>query len=76
MIEYILPAHWASALVNGDKSGFSDEESEALEAWLNHEGVGSCVDVSEDAFFSPTHDARFYVLHCDCLKFTFNKETA
>ena len=72
-ITYTLPAHWASALINGDESGFSDEESEALEAWLNHEGVGACVDVSQESFFSAFHDARFYVLACDCLEFTFIK---
>ena len=47
-VTYTLPAFWASALVNGDESGFSDEESEALEAWLTHEGVGSCVDVGQE----------------------------
>jgi len=73
-ITYILPAHWASALVNGDESGLSDEESEALEAWLTHENAGSCFDVSFVPFFSSTHDARFYVLACDCLEFTFAKQ--
>jgi hypothetical protein len=72
-ITYTLPAHWACALINGDESGFSDEESEALEAWLNHEGAGACVDVSQEAFFSAFHDARCYVLACDCLEFTFIK---
>jgi hypothetical protein len=73
-ITYILPAHWASALINGDESGFTDEESEALEAWLTYENAGSCFDVSFVPFFSSTHDARFYVLACDCLEFTFAKQ--
>ena len=30
----IAPAHWASALVNDDASGLSDEESAALDAWF------------------------------------------
>lgn len=72
-VTYILPSFWASALVNGDESGFSDEDSEALEAWLTHEGVGSCVDVGQEESFSSFHDARFYVLPCDCLEFTFMK---
>ena len=72
-ITYTLPAFWACPLINSDESGLSEEESEALEAWLNHEGVGACVGVSEEAFFSNFHEARFYVLACDCLEFTFIK---
>lgn len=72
-ITYTLPAFWACPLINGDLSGLEDEEGEAIEAWLNHEGVGACVDVSEESFFSSFHEARFYVLACDCLEFTFLK---
>jgi hypothetical protein len=72
-VEYILPSFWASALVNGDESGLSDEEIDAIDAWLNHMNLGSCVDVSSEEFFSSQHDARFYVLPCDCLEFTFIK---
>lgn len=72
-ITYTLPAHWACPLINGDETGLEGEEGEAIEAWLNHEGVGACFDVSAVPFFSAFHDARYYVLACDCLEFTFIK---
>jgi hypothetical protein len=72
-ITYTLPAFWACPLINGDLSGLEDEEAEAIEAWITYGGVGACFDVSAVPFFSSTHDARYYVLACDCLEFTFLK---
>lgn len=72
-ITYTLPAHWACALINADESGLSYEESEALEKWLINEGIGACVDVSNEEFFSSFHDASQYILACNCLEFTFIK---
>lgn len=71
---FILPAHWACALVNGDFSGLEDGEADELEAWqsaASAEGYGFCLDVSHEAFFCTGHDARAYVLPCDCLEYTF-----
>ena len=71
---FTLPAHWACALVNGDFSGLEDSEADELEAWqsaASEQGYGFCVEVSGEAFFCTGHDARAYVLPCDCLEFTF-----
>lgn len=71
IVTYTLPAFWACALINGDESGFSDNESEELQAWLDSEKPGSCVGASEEPFFSAWHEARGFVLPCDCLEFSF-----
>jgi hypothetical protein len=46
-----LPAHWASALVNGDRSGMTDEDEAELDNYLaeNPElhGIVSCKDDKE-----------------------------
>jgi hypothetical protein len=47
--EVTLPAHWASALVNGDESGLEDEDCKAIDAWVRsdpHLRVVSCADES------------------------------
>lgn len=33
-VEFILPAHWASALINGDTTGMSDEEEQELNDFI------------------------------------------
>jgi len=72
-VTYTLPDFWVYPLINGDESDFSDEENEALQAWLKSEAVGACVEISQSAFFTPWHDARAFVLPCSCLEFTFLK---
>lgn len=42
-VTYTLPAFWACPLINGDESGLTDKESEALQAWQESEAVGACV---------------------------------
>ena len=62
-----LPAHWASALVNGDFSGLSDVEEKEINDFLSenpHLGpCCACSDVSELA--------RYEGLLCDVLTYTF-----
>lgn len=71
-ITYTLPEFWASALINDDATGLSDEEHEQLNEWLLAYAPGFCVSVSDDREFTRWHDARDYgVLACDCLEFTF-----
>lgn len=67
---YTLPTFWSSALINGDVSGFSDEEREQLDDWNeDHPGL-ICVDGSEEVGFTKTHDAP-ECLACDCAVYTF-----
>ena len=75
-VTFTLPTHWASPLVNGDESGLEDEDTQALEAFVNDMvrtyGSCHCVDVSEDTEFMRWHDAAQYgVLACDVATFTF-----
>lgn len=68
---YILPAYWASALINDDYTGLEESDIEAIEAFLfaNKEQIGSCIDVSEDSWFAHSNDA--INLGCDVATFTF-----
>lgn len=44
------PAHWASALVNGDMTGLSDTEAAEFEAWCALQASLWVVDCSEETF--------------------------
>lgn len=56
--KWILPAYWASYLVNGDASGLSAEDKVACDAFLAREALSraSFADCSEQ-YFSRTNDA-------------------
>ena len=44
----ILPAHWASALINSDCTGLEDEEEAELDAWVaDNPHLGQALDVGE-----------------------------
>jgi hypothetical protein len=73
-----LPRHWASALINGDYSGYEDEDVNAIMAftvWMVAEYHScwciSCGDDEDD--FRWYHDAtRFGVLACMTTDFVFD----
>jgi len=67
---YLLPAHWAPALINGDESGLTDEESAELAGWLeSHPELGTCVGCDDEPEFCTENDAG--TLACDCVTFEF-----
>lgn len=66
---YILPEWWACYLINGDASGLEDSEIAEIDSFC--EGLGSCVDVSEEPYFSWENDANG--LGGDVAEFTFIK---
>jgi hypothetical protein len=67
----LLPAYWASALINDDYSGLSDEEEDAIERFLIEYKEWYVADCSEESEFVIFHDARKYgVLAGDCLTYT------
>lgn len=71
-VSYTLPAHWAGALINDDRTGLEDADEQQLDALLEGESLPSPVDCSDEPFFCVHHDARQYgVLPCDCLEFAF-----
>ena len=69
-----IAAHFVCALVNGDESGFSQEDSEALREWLEQfdGSVDVCIDEDEDGGQQETHFGRCEVckLHADVLDVT------
>lgn len=74
--DYILPAHWASVLINLDYTGFSDEDEAELDSFIDGEfdGLFDTVCVADDSEpeFVKYHDAHNYgVPACDCLRYTF-----
>ena len=68
---YTLPAHWASALINDDRTGLEDEDERELDSWLAWAKPGHCVDVTGEPEFRPFNDAD--TLACDCLEFFFQE---
>lgn len=75
---FILPAHWAVALINGDTSGMTDEDEAAIDDFLVAQSDGTsfihCVDMGEDEGFMRHHDASdFLPFACDCATFTFHR---
>lgn len=74
---FTLPTHWATALVNGDLTGFDDDDLKHIEEFtedmVHQYGKCWCVDVGEDVNFIRHHDASVYgVLACDCSTYTFD----
>ena len=77
-IEYFdIAEFWLSALINGDESHMSDEDSDALDQWINwhmltRSRMHALTDM-EDLGFLTYHDARVVgVLACDCVRLAFD----
>lgn len=72
-IDFILPAHWAPALINGDVTGMEDDEIAILDRIEMDFRNGSPFTwqvMEDEPSFVTYHDARPYgVLACDCLTY-------
>lgn len=55
---YNLPAYWASYLINGDSTGLEEEEIKEVDAFLERNGLGCCIDVDNEQEFSWANDAN------------------
>jgi hypothetical protein len=63
----ILPAYWASALINGDTSGLEDDEEAELDAWIAaHPYYGACLGCYEHTYLT-----QYEGLLTECLDYTF-----
>lgn len=71
---YILPEHWASALINADFSGLEDSDIAEIEAFENNNKEDNCrfccVGCSEEPFFAHSNDAT--KLGGNVLEYTFD----
>ncbi len=77
-IEYTVPAHWLSAIVNGDETSFDyyddPEDYEAYKAFSEDEVKDATVEVvGEEEYFAHSHDATGYgVLPCNVMDCIFH----
>jgi len=71
---YILPAYWASALINADNSGLEDNEIAEIEKFetdKKEDGCRfACIGCSEEQYFAHRNDANN--MGGDVLEFTFD----
>jgi hypothetical protein len=67
-ITFLLPTHWASYLINGDASGYTDEEETEIVQWLVCNAPGPCIDCSDMGFLWRGDDST---LGCDRSEYVF-----
>lgn len=53
---YVLPSRWASALINDDYSGYTDEEAMEIKDFCKD--LGHCLDVTDEEEFRWWNDAN------------------
>lgn len=76
-IQYTVPAHWLSAIINGDETSFDyyddPKDYKAYKAFCEHEVKDAIVEVvGEEEYFARNHDATCYgVLACNVVDCTF-----
>lgn len=60
------PAHWASALINGDTTSFDDRDETEFKAWCeaNPEKASEVVSYEDESWFG-----HFHGLGCDMLTY-------
>lgn len=70
---FTLPAFWAPALVNDDRTGMTEDDEYRLEGWLAQNPDMWCVSCGDTTQFMTYHDARCVgVLACDVMDYTFH----
>jgi hypothetical protein len=71
---YTLPASWASALVNLDYSGLTDQEETNILHWLenNRLELNSCLECNDEAVLMKCYIKPGIMVYCECLEFTFS----
>ena len=67
---FILPAFFASALINADSSGLTDCETWLLDGFCADKGA--CIGCSDDQFFTQNHEFKI-IGACDCKEFYFER---
>jgi hypothetical protein len=72
--DFVLPADWASALINNDYSGLTNTERYDLEHTLMLLGLEAarCVTATSHTFFTYKHDAAWAGIGgAECLTYSF-----
>jgi hypothetical protein len=57
---FILPAHWACGLINGDTSGMDADDEDNMNRFIQEvtPEFGYCAGCSEESWFQHGHDAN------------------
>lgn len=74
--DFVLPADWASAIINNDYSGLTDDERYAVEDTLDMLGLKSArsyrgVTISSNIIITYRHDAVGICGVVECLTYSF-----
>lgn len=74
-LDFVLPAEWASYIVNGDDMALTTDDVLNIEDTLSTLGVktGRCLTVSTNEFYTRYHDA-VGVTSTNCLTYSFVAE--
>lgn len=67
--EFLLPAHWACYLINGDETGYTPAEVEEIQEWEIAHAPGPCIGCGDAVEFCWLGDDG--VLGADRTTFTF-----
>lgn len=67
--DFLLPAHWASYLINGDSSGYTDEEESEIHEWETTHAPGPCIGCGDYPEFTWRGDDG--TLGADRVTYTF-----
>lgn len=71
-LKFMLPAFWASYLINDDASGMDEGEIKAVDQWMKQTRLPAPAACSDEIDFFHWHDARdVYPYASDCAVFTF-----
>jgi hypothetical protein len=69
---HTMPANWASALINNDKSGLSPSELNELDAYIDmHRELQNPVSCSDESTIEQFTFWPGNTLLCDCLIYSF-----
>jgi hypothetical protein len=69
--EYLLPAHWGNYFVNGDATGFEDDELERIEQWEHDHPDEYCIAIDDEIDYCQSGDDD--ELACDRRVYLFEK---
>ncbi len=69
-VERVLPAHWASYLINSDASGLADADKAACDKYFAGQKLGAPVSCSDEPEFRQRNDSGIS-LATDCLTYSF-----
>jgi hypothetical protein len=68
VIEMRVPEHWLCYLINGDFSGYDDDELDAIQEWLDVNDVTVLSDIADTTDFTLFNSLYTQTTLISCLK--------